>query len=116
MKKRWLFVEITLCIILIVSIGNAGEKSCDELIRESEQLWLEGKFDAADHLLDKAMKICPKRAEIYWRKARNIYDRIEDIPRDKKPDADTLIRHYIALEAFADKCIEIDEEDGNCWL
>jgi hypothetical protein len=116
MKIGLIFLGIAVCLFLTVSIGDASETTCDELIQESERQWLESKFDDSDQLLDRAVKICPNRAELYWRKARNIYDRIEDIPRDQKPDKDTLIKHYLALEAFADKCIELDKKDGNCWL
>jgi tetratricopeptide (TPR) repeat protein len=79
-------------------------------------MWLENKYDESDKLLDKVMNICPDRAEPYWRTARNEYDRIEAIPRDKKPDKNILMKRYQALEALADKGIELDENNGACWM
>jgi len=104
------------CVLLCASSVRGSEKSCDDLVHESERLWTKYKFDESDKLLDKAMKICPERAELYWRKARNEFYRIEAIPRGKKPDKDVLIKRYTALEALADKCIELDDKDGICWL
>jgi tetratricopeptide (TPR) repeat protein len=113
-KRIWLILAA--CVLLTISVGNAEEKSCDELMQDSEQLWLTGKFDDSDKAIDEAMKICPDRAEAYWRKARNIYDRIEAIPRDQKPDSSTLIERYNELEGLADKCIELDENEGTCYM
>jgi len=53
---------------------------------------------------------------LYWRKIRNEYDRIEAIPRDKKPEKEELIKRYQAMEALAESCIEQDSSDGNCLL
>jgi hypothetical protein len=103
-------------VLLTVSIGNASEKSCDKLIEEAEKMWLEAKFDESDERLEEVIKQCPNLAEPYWRKGRNIYDRIETMPRDKKPGKDILVERYLALEALARKCLELDENDGNCWL
>lgn len=115
MKMRAIFLGLAVCFLLTVSIASAADKSCDELIQRSEQAWMQNKFDDSDKLLDEAMKICPNRAALYWRKARNEYERIEAIPRDKKPDKDTLIARYNGIIALGDKCIELDEKDGNCW-
>ena len=103
-------------VLMIISTVNAGENSCNELIQESEKLWMENSFDESDKKLDEVINICPRLAEAYWRKARNEFDRIEAIPRDKKPDADILVERYLALEALADKGIELDENNGSCWL
>jgi hypothetical protein len=97
-------------------MATADEKTCDELIVESEQLWDELKFDESDKRLDEVIKICPELAEAYWRRGRNIYDRLESLPRDQKPEKDELIRQYRELESYADKCIERDENDAQCWL
>ena len=78
-------------MLMIISTVNAGENSCNELIQESEKLWMENSFDESDKKLDEVINICPRLAEAYWRKARNEFDRIEAIPRDKKPDADILV-------------------------
>ncbi|MBW1899540.1 MAG: hypothetical protein JRI61_10835, partial [Deltaproteobacteria bacterium] len=98
------------------SIAMADEKSCDELIAESEKLWADDKYDESDKRLDKVMESCTKLAEPYWRKGRNIYDRLEKIPRDQKPEKKELIRQYLELEALADKCIELDEKDAQCRM
>jgi tetratricopeptide (TPR) repeat protein len=111
-----IFVGLVLCALLIVSPVSAEEKSCNELIDESEQLWMETRYDESDKKLDTVMEMCPDMADAYWRKARNDFDRIESIPRDKKPDKDILIQRYYAIEALADKCIELDENNGSCWL
>jgi hypothetical protein len=115
---KGIILGFAVCLLWTVSLVNAREKSCHELVQESERLWLEDKLDESDELLGAALKICPNRAELYWRKARNEYVRLEAIPRDKKPDQDQdiLIQRYQAVEALADKCIELDGEDGICWL
>jgi tetratricopeptide (TPR) repeat protein len=115
-KMKRILLALAAGVFLTVSIVSADDKSCDEFIQDSEQLWLGGKFDESDKALDAVIKICPDRAEAYWRKGRNIYDRIEAIPRDKKPDSSVLIERYVELEGLADKCIELDENDGDCWM
>jgi len=106
---------VTCCLLLSVSPGNAVEKSCDEMLKESEQLFLENKFDEVDAKLGAVMKKCPKLSEPYWRKGMNIYERYEKIPRDQKPSKEDLIKKYEELEAWADKGIEINENDSGCW-
>jgi hypothetical protein len=103
-------------MLCAVSIATADQKSCNELIAESEKLWAVQQFDESDKRLDQVMKICPKMAEPYWRKGRNIYERLEKIPRDQKPEKKELIRQYREVETLADKCIELDEKDAQCWL
>ena len=107
---------LVLCALLIGSPVSADEKSCNELVDESEHLWMENRYDESDKKLDIVMEMCPDMADAYWRKARNEFDRIESIPRDKKPDKETLIKRYYALEGLADKCIELDKNNGSCWL
>ena len=116
MKIKMMIFGLATSVLLIVSFGIAGEKSCDQLVQDSEKLWMDDKFDESDTLLDEAMELCPNRAELYWRKARNEYLRLEAIPREKKPEDDMLIERYRKLETLADKCIRLDEEDGLCWL
>jgi len=101
---------------LSASNGNAEEKSCDEMLKESEKLFLENKFDKVDALLDAVMKKCPKLSEPYWRKCMNIYERYEKIPRDRKPPKEDLVKAYEELEAWADKGIELNENDAGCWF
>jgi tetratricopeptide (TPR) repeat protein len=116
MKIKGILLCLGACGFLTVSVVNADEKSCNELIQESEQMWLENKYDESDGLLDEAMNFCPKQSDPYWRKARNEFDRLETIPRDKKPEKDILMERYLALQALADKCIELDENNGSCWF
>lgn len=96
--------------------ASAAENSCDELLQKSEDLWLKLDYEGSDRALDQAKELCPERAEIYWRMARNEYARLENIPRDKKPGKDELTMRYRGIEALAKKCIGLDPEDGNCWL
>ncbi len=106
-------------IVLLIVWGEAvfaADASCDDLIAQSEQLWLENDYTGSDNLLDQAMQQCPERAELFWRKSRNEYDRIEAIPRDKKPGKEELIKRYRAMEALAESCMERDPNDGNCLL
>ena len=116
MKKKVVVLGLLVSVFLIVPLAGAVEKSCDELIAESEQLWMESKFDESDSPLDQVMKQCPKLSAPYWRKARNIYERQEAVPREKRAEKKVLLKQYKELENLADKCIELDEKDGNCWL
>jgi tetratricopeptide (TPR) repeat protein len=116
MMIRVIFLGLPTYVFLTLSFVTAGEISCEELIRDSEILWMDDNFDESDKLLDEAKELCPNRAELYWRKARNEYLRLEAIPREEKPDDDVLIERYLALETLADKCIDLDKEDGLCWL
>jgi len=116
MKIRFMLFWISVGLLFTVSIGLADEKSCDELIAESEKFWAAGRFDESDNRLDQVMSICPNMAEPYWRKGRNIYERLEKIPRDQKPEKTELIRQYRKVEDLADRCIELNRKDGHCWL
>ena len=116
MNTKGILLGVAICVFLIAPVVSAGEKSCDGLMLESERLWMESYYDESDKVLDEVMKVCPSLAEPYWRKARNEYDRIEAIPRDKKPEKHILVERYLKLEAIADKCIEVDENNGACWL
>jgi hypothetical protein len=116
MKIGMIFFWIAACVLLNLSIATANEESCNELIAEAEELWADQKFDESDKKLDRVMKVCPKLSEPCWRKGRNIFDRLESIPRDRKPEKKELVSQYREVEALADRCIEIDERDGHCWL
>ncbi len=116
MKIRVILLWLSIGLLFTVSIAMADEKSCDELIAESEKLWADNQFDESDKRLDEVMKSCPKLAEPYWRKGRNIYERLESFDRDQKPEKKELIRLYMEVETFADKCTELDKKDGHCWL
>jgi hypothetical protein len=116
MKRKIAVLGLLVSVFLSVSIAGAAEKSCDELMAESEQMWMKSKFDESDAQLDQVIKQCPKLSDPYWRKARNIYERQEAVPRDQRSEKKELIRRYKELENLADKCTELDEKDGNCWL
>ncbi|HUT53953.1 MAG TPA: hypothetical protein VM658_11235 [bacterium] len=95
---------------------SAADNPCAEQVKQAEQVWQANDYDGSDKVLDEAMKTCPNLAELYWRKARNEYDRIEDIPRDKKPSKDELIKRYRGIEALAAKCTELEPNNGDCFL
>jgi hypothetical protein len=116
MKIGLILSGLLMGLLFTFSIAMADEKSCNELIAASEKLWAANQFDESDKSLDQVMESCPKLAEPYWRKGRNIYDRLEKIPRDQKPEKKELIRQYLELEALADKCIELDEKDAQCRM
>jgi hypothetical protein len=115
MRKRILMAML----VLALALGTAGavlaqDKSCDDLMKDAEAAWVKNDYDGSDKVLEQAKKTCPDRAEVYWRIARDDYDRIEDIARDKKPGKDELIKRYRAIEALADKCAQLDPKDGSC--
>jgi len=112
-KCRW-GVILALGLMLTTAAARAQQKSCDDLMKEAEAVWLTRDYDGSDKLLEEAKKICPERAEIYWRSCRNEYDRIEDTPREQKPTKDELVKRYRGIEATAAKCSELDPNDGNC--
>ena len=82
----------------------------------SEELWMKLDYKASDAALEQARKLCPDNPEIYWRMARNEYGYVEMIPRDQKPGKEELLKRYTRMENLADKCIELDENDGECRL
>jgi tetratricopeptide (TPR) repeat protein len=116
MKKKVLMSGLLISIFLIAPFVGAAEKSCDELIAMSEKQWMTSKFDESDANLDQVITQCPKLSEPFWRKARNIYERQEAVPREQRAGKEELLKQYKELENLADKCIELDEKDGNCWL
>jgi tetratricopeptide (TPR) repeat protein len=110
-KMRWLLA----LVLILPGTMYAQEKSCDELMSKAESLWLDDYVES-NKVLDEAMKVCPERAELYWRKARNHYDILEDLPREKKPPKDKLIQNYREVENLGKKCEELAPEDGSCYL
>ncbi|MBW1898740.1 MAG: hypothetical protein JRI61_06725 [Deltaproteobacteria bacterium] len=116
MRIRMICMAIAVFVFFLVAVTAAAEDSCDELIAEAEQLWSVNKFEESDKRLDKVIETCPELAEPYWRKGRNILIKLEGIPRDQKPAKKELIMLYSEIETLADKCIEIDENDGHCYF
>jgi tetratricopeptide (TPR) repeat protein len=116
MKKLVVFLVLGFAFISISSKAVADDAQCANLLNDAEALWAKHDLNGSDKACDEVISKCPKIAEPYWRKARNEYDRIEQIPRDKKPDEDTLIERYRGVEALAQKCIDIDGKDGSCYL
>ncbi len=116
MKVKGLILVLALVMAMAGFEIKAGESDCQALIDQSEKFWMEENFDKSDQLLNQAKQLCPNRAEIYWRLARNIYDRIESLPRAERPPKPERIRQYEKMIQLTDKCIELDPNDGNCWL
>lgn len=114
--KKWVVLAIFACVCLsVAAVYAADDPKCSQLVAESERLWVARDFDGSDKVLAEAVKLCPKMAELYWRQARNEYDRIEMIPRNKKPSKDQLIARYRKIEKLADQCIALAPKDGNCY-
>lgn len=103
------------CLLFFQGI-SAGEKSYDKLISEAEKLWLENDYESSNKVLDEAIKLDPDRPEALWRKARNNYDILEDIPRDKKPPKNVLVERYSEVEELGKRCWAVAPDDGNCYL
>lgn len=112
-KKFFLAVAI---LLSLSPAARAGNDRCDQLTAESERLWMAGNYDGSDQALGQAQSLCPDRAELYWRQARNDFSRIEAIPRERKPGRVALMLRYRNIEKLADRCIDLDPNDGNCWL
>ncbi len=114
-----LLLALIACLFLWVPIAQAGDEpcaGCAEMIQQAEALWMENKFDESDKFLNEAIQKCPQCSEGYWRKARNIYERIETIPRDQKPPKDELVKRYRVMEAFSKKGYEINDKCAQCYL
>ncbi len=119
MKTRLIIFGIAVYMLFGAPIVNAADNpcgECKEMIQQAEQLWMASKFDESDKLLDESMKKCPKCSDAYWRKSRNIYDRIESMPRDKKPTKDELVKSYIEMADLSKKGYEVDENCAPCYL
>jgi len=96
-------------------LSPASGSDCASLMASSEKSWLAGNYDQSDRFLKQAEALCPGLAEIYWREARNIYDRSEALPRDKRPGKQESIKLYNQIISLADKCISLSANDGLCW-
>jgi hypothetical protein len=116
MKRNTVAAIVFLLLMLPLPSPRSEDTSCNQLIDQSEDLWSKLDFDQSDTPLEQARARCPERVEIYWRLARNEYDRLEMIPRDKKPPKEELLKRYGNVKALAEQCIALDENDGNCWL
>lgn len=114
--SRYAIISVLALIACSLALAADHESECQDLIRQSEQSWVKLDYDGSDRPLLRARELCPDRAEIYWRMARNEYDRIEMIPREQKPDKDELLECYGRVEKLAEKCMALDGDDGNCWL
>ncbi len=115
MQTRRLLMVLAF-VALPAIFSSAQENNCDELVNRAERLWLNDRYEESNRTLDDAMKLCPDRAELYWRKARNNYDILENLPRDQKPPKDVLIERYRELERLGMKCEGLAPQDGNCYL
>jgi hypothetical protein len=97
------------------SPAPAAAPDCSDLIAQSEKQWVALNYNESDKTLDLAQKQCPDLGEIYWRKARNIYDRVESLPRDQRPGKDESVGIYNRIIDLADKCIALSPADGVCY-
>ena len=87
-----------------------------ELLDRSEKLWLENKFVESNKALDDAMSAGPngkEKAEIYWRKSRNLYDMAEGMDREEKA---ARMRNYMKMQELCKKCIDMEPNVPECYL
>jgi tetratricopeptide (TPR) repeat protein len=116
MKRMFLIMGLAAVAAIAGLRLTAADNPCADEMKKAEQLWMNNDYNGSDKVLDEAMQKCPDLAELYWRKARDEYDRIEDLPRDQKPGKDELIKRYRGIEALAAKCMELEPNNGDCWL
>ena len=103
-------------LLALFSLPAIAQKAdCRVNLARSEKFWVQGKYKESDLELAEAEKICPNNAEIYWRKARNIFSKIDSLPMDKRPRKTELIDAYEEMFRQAQKCAELDPENGMCW-
>lgn len=116
--KQFRFRWLALGLIAALAAAQAQNKSFEELMAEAERLWYADDYPASNRVLDEAIKLYPNRAEPYWRKARNNFDIVEILPRDKKPPKEEVTRRYQEVEDLGRKCQALDPQDGNCpfWI
>ena len=114
MRKRITGISLGLVVILAMAAWGEEPKSFEALMQEAERLWYQDDYSGSNRVLDQAMKLDPKRAEPYWRKARNLFDQVEIIPREQKPAKEELLKTYREMEALGQKCMDLDPKDGNC--
>ena len=102
--------------LLVFLAAWAYAATVAELIDKSEELWLQHKYNESAAALDEALKAGPtdpQKANIYWRKARNLYDLAEGMPREAKK---ARLANYLAMQELARKCLEANPRMGECYL
>ena len=111
------FKLMLLFVLAAISLPAAAQKmDCRDNLARSEKCWMQGKYLESDRELAEAMKTCPNNAEIYWRKARNIFCKIDSLPLDKRPRKTEQIDAYDEMSRQSQKCADLDPENGMCWL
>ena len=110
-------IKIPLLALLAIFWGFRAfaATDCKDLIASSEQSWVDCKYDESEQWLKQAESKCPALAEIYWRQARNLYDKVESLPRDQRPGKADSIKLYNRIIALSDKCISLAPNDGLCY-
>ena len=115
--RRWITgIVLLLLATMAWTVWAQEQKSFAGLMDQAEKAWYADDYAGSNRALDEAIKLDPNKAESYWRKARNLYDQAEAIPRDQKPPKDELVKRYREIEALAAKCSALDPMDGNCTL
>jgi len=115
--RKWIGgLGLVLLAAMAGRVWGQEQKSFASLMAEAEQLWYADDYAGSNRVLDQAIKLDPNRAESYWRKARNLYDQAEAIPRDQKPPKEELVKRYQEIIALGEKCMALDPRDGNCTL
>jgi tetratricopeptide (TPR) repeat protein len=105
---------IAVSIFSLAFSARAAVFDCRDLVQGSEKSWMAGRYDESDKFLKQAEQKCPGLPEIYWREARNIYDRVECLPRDQRPDKPASIELYNRIIALGEKCVALNPDDGMC--
>lgn len=104
-------------VFTVISNSTAGHAGgCGDWVSRAEKAWVDAKFEESDRIIDQGLQKCPSEAELYWRKARNIYDRVESAPRDKRPFRGDRSKIYEEMVKLADTCISLAPENGMCWF
>lgn len=109
--------QTTTAVFLMVIIASVAlGASVVDMIKKSEQLWLDHKYDASTLLLEEALKVNPtneQTAEIYWRQCRNYYEAAEEMPKEAKA---ARMSNAKKMQVAARKCIELAPRMGECYL
>lgn len=108
---RWGF---SLIAIVVLSARAEEQKSFTELMAAAERYWLNDDYVQSNRVLEEAIQLYPQQAEPYWRKARNLFDLVEILPREQKPAKTELLMIYREVETLGQKCMELSPADGNC--
>lgn len=112
MRRVGLYIGMAL--VFFISIAVAA--TVVELLRNSEELWVKNKYKESTAALDEAMKMNPtpqQKAEIYWRKARNLYDTAEEMPREAKKER---LNNYMQMQDLSKKCMAADPKTAECYM